>query len=187
MILTDPRALDVNRPAPEEYYRAQFSPAKRNDAEHKVWIDKAVADEQRDELYKDGRLRARWESVFPDRKDIIASDKNNVLRPSPAGRQIEELIIRGRSLDHDWVFAGSHIASHPETGEEFYVADRSGELVCVSNFPSALIDLPIESSSDNASLGFQADEASIPQKGTPVRVFLVPAKSKKGQADSPEQ
>ena len=87
-----------------------------------------------------------------------------MLRPSPAGKQIEELMIRGQHLDHDWVFAGSRIVKNPETGEEFYVADRSGELVCVSNFPTALLDLPIQSSSDNAMLGFEADEAMIPPK-----------------------
>ena len=54
------------------------------------------------------------------------------------------------------------------------LADRSGEIVCVSNFPTAMIDLPVESSSENARLGFEAATENIPAKGTPVRVILIP-------------
>ena len=179
MILTDPRALSTNNPEPEEYYRSQFRPAKRDNPSHVPWI-KLSADSTEDEIRSEGRLRARWEAVFPDRKEKIAEDKNNVLRPSPAGRQIEELVIRGGPLDHDWIFAGSHIVEDPQTKEQFYVADRSGEIVCVSNFPTAMIDLPVKSSSDNSQLGFEAATETIPAKGTPVRVIMVPKPKKPG-------
>ena len=96
-------------------------------------------------------------------------------------------MIRGQHLDHDWVFAGSRIVKNPETGDEFYVADRSGELACVSNFPTALLDLPIQSSSDNALLGFEADEEMIPPKGTPVRVMMMPAGATGKHPDNAEQ
>ena len=105
MILTDPRALPPNQP-PKEYYRAQFSPGKRSNPEHARWIEQAEANKKQDRLFEAERVRARWEPVFPNRKDEIAKDKNNVLRPSPAGKQIEELMIRGQHLDHDWVFCG---------------------------------------------------------------------------------
>ncbi len=186
MILTDPRALHPN-PPPEQYYRAQFSPAKRSNSEHVRWIEQAEANNKQDRLLEADRVRARWEPVFPNRKDEIAKDKDNVLRPSPAGKQIEELMIRGQHLDHDWVFAGSRIVKNPETGDEFYVADRSGELACVSNFPTALLDLPIESSSDNALLGFEADEEMIPPKGTPVRVMMMPAGATGKHLENAEQ
>ena len=160
-------------PEPEKFYRTQFSPAKRDNLQHQPVIKLADGHEG-DEIRVDGRLKARWEPVFPRQKEEIAADDNNVLRPSPAGRQIEELIVRGVPLEHDWIFAGSRIVSDPETGKEFYVADRSGEIVCVSNFPTALIDLPVESSAENAQLGFEAATENIPAKGTPVRVILVP-------------
>ena len=178
MVLSDPRVLDPNVPEPKKYYRTQFSPAKRNDPEHQPLIEQAAdkqgADKQGDEVRVDGRLKARWEAVFPRQRDQILADQQNVLRPSPEGKQIEELIIRGMLLEHDWVFSGSQIVSDPETGEKFYVADRSGEIVCVSNFPTAMIDLPVESSSENARLGFEAATENIPAKGTPVRVILIP-------------
>ena len=173
MVLSDPRVLDPNVPEPKKYYRTQFSPAKRNDPEHQPLIEQA-ADKQGDEVHVNGRLKARWEAVFPRQRDEILANKQNVLRPSPKGKQIEELIIRGMPLEHDWVFSGSQIVSDPETGEKFYVADRSGEIVCVSNFPTAMIDLPVESSSENARLGFEAATENIPAKGTPVRVILIP-------------
>ena len=173
MVLSDPRVLDPNVPEPKRYYRTQFSPAKRNDPEHQPLIEQA-ADKQGDDVHVNGRLKARWEAVFPRQRDEILANKQNVLRPSPKGKQIEELIIRGMPLEHDWVFSGSQIVSDPETGETFYVADRSGEIVCVSNFPTAMIDLPVESSSENARLGFEAATENIPAKGTPVRVILIP-------------
>ena len=178
MVLSDPRVLDPNIPEPKAYYRTQFSPAKRNDPEHQPLIEQGV-DKESDEVRVDGRLKARWEAVFPRQRDAILADQQNVLRPSPEGKQIEELIIRGMPLEHDWVFSGSQIVSDPETGEEFYVADRSGEIVCVSNFPTAMIDLPVESTSENAQLGFEAATENIPAKGTPVRVILVPHALKK--------
>lgn len=176
MVLTDPRLLNPDVPEPKRFYRTQFSPAKRDNLEHQALI-KLSEGHEGDETRVDGRLKARWEPVFPRQKEEIAADDNNVLRPSPAGRQIEELIIRGVPLEHDWIFAGSRIVADPETDKEFYVADRSGEIVCVSNFPTALIDLPIESTAENAQLGFEAATENIPVKGTPVRVILVPHRS----------
>ena len=173
MVMTDTRLLNPDVPEPEKFYRTQFSPAKRDNPQHQPII-KISDDQEGDEIRINGRLKARWEPVFPRQREEIAADENNVLRPSPAGRQLEELIIRGIPLEHDWIFAGSRIVSDAETGKEFYMADRSGEIVCVSNFPTALIDLPIESSAENAQLGFEAATENIPSKGTPVRVILVP-------------
>jgi hypothetical protein len=173
MVLSDPKALDSDRPEPETFYRTQFSPAKTDNPEHQILIELSD-DQEGDQIRVDGRLRARWEPVFPNQKDAIASDKKNVIRPSSEGKQIEELVIRGVPLEHDWIFAGSHIMADPRSGEDFYVADRSGEIVCVSNFPTAMIDLPVESSSDNSNLGFEAASENIPAKGTKVRIMLVP-------------
>ena len=178
MVLSDPKALNPDRPEPKEFYRTQFSPAKKDNPEHQLLIRES-AKQEGDQIRIDGRLRARWEPVFPNQRDMISSDKKNIVRPSPDGKQIEELIIRGVSLEHDWIFAGSHIMADPRSGEDFYVADRSGEIVCVSNFPTAMIDLPVESSSDNANLGFEAASENIPEKGTQVRIVLVPHRLEK--------
>lgn len=77
------------------------------------------------------------------------------------------------ALDKDWVFAGSYIWNDPSDGKAYYQAD-SGEMICVSNFSTALMDLPIASSDSNSALQFEAFTERIPPVGTFVRLMLVP-------------
>lgn len=79
----------------------------------------------------------------------------------------------GKAMEFDWVFAGSGFWRDEETGEQRYQAE-AGDLICVSNFPSATLDLPIASSKDNDNLLFTAFKDNIPAKGTKVRVVLIP-------------
>ena len=78
-----------------------------------------------------------------------------------------------KSLEMDWVFAGSSTWTDPEDGKAYYQAN-SGELICVSNFGSAMMDLPIESSASNGEQQFMAFTNRIPPDLTPVRLMLVP-------------
>ena len=78
-----------------------------------------------------------------------------------------------QQLDRDWVFAGSDLWKDPSDGKEYYQAD-SGEMICVSNFSTALMDLPIASSDSNSALQFEAFTERIPPTGTFVRLMLVP-------------
>ena len=82
----------------------------------------------------------------------------------------------GEAMADDWVFAGSLFWTDPTDGKEYYQAD-GGDLVCVSNFPSAMLDLPIESSQSNQALLFEAFEGRVPPRGTEVDLILsrVPA------------
>jgi len=79
----------------------------------------------------------------------------------------------GKALSYDWVFAGSGFWKDQETGKEHYRAN-GGELVCVSNFPNATLDLPVESSEANAELLFSAFADRIPERGTKVRLAFIP-------------
>jgi hypothetical protein len=79
----------------------------------------------------------------------------------------------GKPLEYDWVFAGSGFWKDEETGQQRYQAE-AGDLICVSNFPSATLDLPIESSQANGELLFTAFTEHIPAKTTKVRVVLIP-------------
>ena len=79
----------------------------------------------------------------------------------------------GKAMEFDWVFAGSSFWTDEESGKKHYQAN-AGDLICVSNFPSALLDLPVESSQANASLLFVAFTEHIPPRGTKVRVVLTP-------------
>ncbi len=79
----------------------------------------------------------------------------------------------GKAMKYDWVFAGNGFWTDPENGERFYHAD-AGDFICVSNFPSATLDLPVESSQANSSLLYESFTKNIPAKGTPVRLVLTP-------------
>lgn len=76
-----------------------------------------------------------------------------------------------KPMTQPWVFAGSSFWKDPENGKEFYMAE-SGDLICVSNFSTAMLDIPIESSQSNEGLMFEANTDKIPPLGTPVRMVL---------------
>lgn len=84
-------------------------------------------------------------------------------------------ITKGRSkktLDYAWVFAGSGFWTEASTGKKRYYGD-DGSLICVSNFPTATMDIAVESSKDNNFLEYHANTVKIPPVGTPVRMILV--------------
>ena len=76
-------------------------------------------------------------------------------------------------MTHHWVFAGSSFWTDPADNKRYYRAE-GGDVICVSNFPTAMMDLPIESTQANEELLFEAFTEHIPPRGTPVRVILAP-------------
>ena len=74
-------------------------------------------------------------------------------------------------MQDDWVFAGSSFWTDPTDGKEYYQAD-GGDLICVSNFPTATLDLPIESSQANDELMFEVFAGRVPPRGTEVDLIL---------------
>lgn len=90
----------------------------------------------------------------------------------------------GDQLDTHWVFAGSQFWKDPRDGTEYYQAD-GGDLVCVSNFPTAMLDLPIASSQANEALLFEAFTERVPPSGTPVELILSRAEASPGNAGDP--
>ena len=76
-------------------------------------------------------------------------------------------------MKHRWVFSGSNFWLDKLTGKRHYAAD-AGDFICVSNFPSAMLDIPIESSQANINLLFGPATDRIPDKGTKVRLVLIP-------------
>lgn len=89
--------------------------------------------------------------------------------------------VTGETLSAPWVFGGSGFWVDDATGKRHYLAEQ-GDLICVSNFSSAMLDLPIASSDDAGQLQFVAYTERIPPKGTKVTVVLTPrlAKDAKG-------
>jgi hypothetical protein len=80
-----------------------------------------------------------------------------------------------KDLPYDWVFAGSVLIPDPleKTRPPFYAAN-DGDVICVSNFDTALLDLPVNSPKDNSELAFEAHTERIPPIETPVLVILEP-------------
>ncbi len=74
-------------------------------------------------------------------------------------------------LEPNFVFAGSSFWKDPDTGESHYQAE-SGDLICVSNFSTATLDVPLKSTHANSGLMFVAFTERIPAKHTPVRLVL---------------
>jgi hypothetical protein len=106
-------------------------------------------------------VRVRWK------------DADGVLQERPAQEWVRNSKT-GKQLEADWVFAGSGFWRDPADGTQHYQAD-GGDMICVSNFPTAMLDLPIESSESNDGLLFQAFVGRVPPVGTAVELILAPA------------
>ena len=114
--------------------------------------------------------------------DVLWKDEAGKIQRARAQDWVKDAKT-GKAMAHPWVFAGSQMYKDEETGKEHYVADGTGELVCVSNFPSATLDVPVESSDSNEYLIFEAFTERIPPLGTPVTMVLTP---KLAGDDSPQ-
>lgn len=92
----------------------------------------------------------------------------------PAGSWIRETKT-AKELAADWVFAGSRLVDSPldPNAPKHYLAN-DGDVICVANFESALLDLPMKSSKDDPDRGFEAWTERIPPVGTKVVVILEP-------------
>jgi len=104
------------------------------------------------------RVLLRWQDKAGDWQE---SDARDWIRDTRTGK----------ALTTDWVFAGSSIWKDPQNGHPYYQAD-GGDLICVSNFPTATLDLPIESSQSNEALLFEAFAGRVPPRGTPVDLIF---------------
>ncbi len=79
---------------------------------------------------------------------------------------------QSKELDAEWIFGGSGFYTQKD-GTQWYQAE-AGNLICVSNFSDAMIDVSVESSAANDARLFEPYTERIPPLGTPVTVELVP-------------
>jgi len=113
-------------------------------------------------------------------------DKQGKLQERPAQEWVRNAETK-KAMQYDWVFAGSGFWFDERTGREQYLAE-AGDFICVSNFPSATLDLPVQSTQANKGLLFEAFTERIPPRKTPVRLILEPQLKKPGQsADGTKQ
>ena len=113
------------------------------------------------------------------RIDVVWKDEKGVAHKLRAQDMIRHVKSKA-PMKHDWVFAGSNFWKDPDTGEEYYQAE-GGELICVSNFSTATMDLPIESTQSTSDLLFEALTQNIPPLDTKVRLILSPIDEKAKQ------
>lgn len=78
-----------------------------------------------------------------------------------------------KEMDTDWIFAGSRLHEDKRSGRKFYAAEE-GHLICVSNFPIAMIDVKAKSSSEEADVLFEPFTDRIPPLETEVTIELIP-------------
>lgn len=78
-----------------------------------------------------------------------------------------------KPMTHPWVFGGSRFYVDDKTGEKTYLAEE-GDFICLSNFPTAMLDLPVASPNENNALVFEALTEAIPPMKTKVTIVLTP-------------
>ncbi len=104
------------------------------------------------------KIRVRWK------------DADGKMQERPAQEWVRNTETN-EALNADWVFVGSGFWRDPADGTEHYEAD-AGDMICLSNFPSAMLDIPLESSDSNEELLFETFEERVPPHGTPVELVL---------------
>ena len=134
-----------------------------------------------------------WPSGYADGKLTLASgtelaielrwkDKQGKVQSAPAQHWIRNRQTK-KELDSNWVFAGSRFWKD-EQGKDRYAAD-SGDFICVLNNPSAMIDLPVRSSSAIEDRLFETFTEHIPPVGTAVTILITPKLSDVKQPAAP--
>jgi hypothetical protein len=85
-----------------------------------------------------------------------------------------------KDLAEDWVFGGSRLVPNPEGKEKppLYLANV-GDVVCVCNMDTAMLDLPVRSPKKFDERVFDAHTDRIPPVGTAVEVIFEPQPPKK--------
>jgi hypothetical protein len=104
--------------------------------------------------------------------EVIWTDAEGKRQKIRAQEWIRDLKT-GKALTQPWVFGGSGFVVDENSGERYFMAE-DGTFICISNFTSAMLDLPVESSDATAHLQFEAFTERIPPVDTPVLLVLTP-------------
>lgn len=110
-------------------------------------------------------IKVTLEYTDPEKKQLV----------QVAGQHWIRRLKDNKELQADWVFAGSRKIADPlEKQKPPYYAANDGDIICVSNFDTAMLDLPILSGANADELAFDAFTSRIPPLETPVKVILEP-------------
>jgi hypothetical protein len=97
----------------------------------------------------------------------------------PAGQWVRAAKTKN-DLDRDWVFGGSRLVPHPDQNKPPLYLANQGDVICVCNMDTAMLDLPVRSPKKFDERVFDAHTERIPALNTPVDVILEPVPDKKG-------
>jgi hypothetical protein len=112
-------------------------------------------------------------------KVFVQWEEKGKLRTEPAQKWIMNFMNK-KELKSDWVFAGSRFVKNEfEEGKPDIYLANDGDVICVANFESALLDLPFNSSKADAERSYVAFTERIPPKDTKVSLILEPVIEKK--------
>jgi hypothetical protein len=103
--------------------------------------------------------------------------KTKKLVTVPAQQWIRQIKTQ-KLLAHDWVFSGSAFYKDPLDETKMIYGANDGDVICVANFETAMLDLPINSSKSNDDLAFEANTEKIPPLETKVTIILEPVLKK---------
>jgi hypothetical protein len=97
----------------------------------------------------------------------------------PAQQWIRDVKTK-KDLDSDWVFGGSHLLPDPEDAKKppFYLANQ-GDVICLCNMDTAMLDLPIASPKALADRNYEANTDRIPPLDAKVDVIFDIVRDKK--------
>lgn len=103
---------------------------------------------------------------------VLWVDKGGKRRAVPAQQWVKNHNT-GTAMERGWVFAGSRFVRDENTRRRMYLAD-GGDFICVANFATAALDLPVKSTQENAGLLYEAFTENVPPLKTKVRLVLIP-------------
>ncbi len=132
------------------------------------------------------RFDPKYEAAAGTTIDILVLWQDEKGKHKVRAQEWVKDVKTGDEMKHDWVFGGSGFWTDQATGERYYNAD-GGDFICLSNFSTATLDLPIESSQANDALLFSAFTERIPPRGTKVRLVLIPRLENKPAVDSKKE
>lgn len=96
--------------------------------------------------------------------------ESGTLRKVKAQDMVEEN-ESGQTMQSHWVFTGGLFGVDPD-GKKYYLANVTGEVFGLANFPGSILDVPFESPSDYSNLYYTTKTENIPQISTDVILIL---------------
>jgi hypothetical protein len=108
-------------------------------------------------------------------KATVRYEKGGRVVTHPAQEWIQNIVTK-KQLAEDWVFGGSHLVPDQDNPQNRVYLANYGDIICLCNIDSAMMDLPIRSPKKFEDRVYHAFTEKIPPDGTRVELILEPVK-----------